>query len=172
MNRNEKKQAIADLKEKFKKASITLLADYKGLKVNEMNELRKELQKGSAKLQVVKNTLAKLALKDTELQSLTEHFRETVAVVTGQGDPVNAAKAFVKFAKDRETPKIKIGIFSGDLMNAAQVEALSKLPTREEMIAKLMGSMQAPAQNLVNVLAAIPRQWVTVLAAMRDKKSA
>jgi large subunit ribosomal protein L10 len=171
VNREEKIQSVAELKEKMKKASITLLADFKGMKVNELNDLRRELRKSSARLQVVKNTLAKIAVKDTEFKDLGEHFKETVALVTGEGDPVAPAKVLVKFAKDKETPKIKVGFLSGELMKASQVEALSRLPSREEMIAKLMGSMQAPTQNLVNVLAAIPRKLVTVLAAIRDKKT-
>ena len=172
MNREEKNQALTELKEKMQKATIALLADFKGMKVNELNDLRRELRKGDARLLVVKNTLAKLAVKDSDMAGLSEHFRETVALVTGTGDPVAPAKILVKFAKDKETPKIKAGFLSGEVMKAAQVEALSKLPSREEMIAKLLGSMQSPAQNLVNVLAAIPRQLVTVLAAVRDKKSA
>jgi large subunit ribosomal protein L10 len=171
LNREEKTQSVAALKEKIQKASITLLADFKGMKVNELNDLRRELRKSEARLQVVKNTLAKIAVKDTEFKALGEYFRETVALVTGEGDPVAPAKVLVKFAKDKETPKIKAGYLSGEIMKSSQVEALSKLPSREEMIAKLLGSMQAPAQNWVNVLAAVPRQWVTVLAAIRDKKS-
>lgn len=171
MNREEKSQSVAELKEKMQKASITLLADFKGMKVNELNDLRRQLRASSARLQVVKNTLAKIAVKDTEFKGLAEYFRETVALVTGEGDPVAPAKVLVKFAKDKETPKIKAGFLSGEVMKGSQVEALSKLPSREEMISKLMGSMQAPAQNLVNVLAAIPRQVATVLAAIRDKKT-
>jgi large subunit ribosomal protein L10 len=172
VNREEKSQSVAALKEKMQRASITLLADFKGMKVNELNDLRRELLKNSARLQVVKNTLAKIAVKDTEFKVLGEYFRETVALVTGVGDPVAPAKVLVKFAKDKETPKIKVGFLAGELMKASQVVALSKLPSREEMISMLLGSMQAPAQNWVNVLAAVPRQLVTVLAAVRDKKTA
>lgn len=170
MNREEKNQAIQDLKSRFQKATITLLADYKGLKVNEINELRKKLSENSAKMHVVKNTLARLAVEETEMKGLREHFTGTTAVITTEGDPVSSTKALVQFAKDREKPQVKVGFMSGELIDAARVEALSKLPSREEMLAKLMGSMQAPAQNLVNVLAAIPRQLVTVLAAIRDQK--
>ena len=170
MNREEKNQAVQDLKSRFQAASITLLADYKGLKVNEINELRQKLSENAAKMQVVKNTLARLALEETEMKELQEHFKGTTAVITAEGDPVSSTKVLIQFAKDREKPQIKVGFMSGELMDAAKVEALSKLPSREEMLAKLLGSMQAPAQNLVNVLAAIPRQLVTVLAAIRDQK--
>lgn len=170
MNREQKKASVKDLKERFQKASITLLADYKGLEVNELNELRQKLFDNSAKLQVVKNTLAKLAVAETELEPLSEHFSGTTAVITAEEDPVTPTKALIDFAKDRELPAIKVGFMSGELMDAAKVLALSKLPSREELLAKLLGSMQAPAQNMVNVLAAVPRQLVTVLAAIRDQK--
>lgn len=171
MNRAEKTEMIAELKDRFTKSSITLLADYKGLKVNDMNELRRKLLDSQARLMVVKNTLAKLAVEETDLKPLQDHFVGTLAVITGEGDPVGPAKALIQFAKDREKPEIKWGFMSGELMEAGQVEALSKLPSREEMLAKLLGSMQAPAQNLVNVLVAVPRQLVTVLSAIRDQKS-
>ena len=171
MNREEKVQAIQELKDQFSKATVTLWADYKGLKVTEINELRRELRGSDAQMQVVKNTLAKLAVADTELAPLGEHFQGTTAIVVSEGDPVGPAKVLVKFAKDREKPEIKVGFLSGELMESAQVLALSKLPSREEMLAKLLGSMQAPAQNWVNVLAAVPRQLATVLAAVRDQKT-
>lgn len=171
MNRAQKTEMVEKLKSRFSKASITLLADYRGLKVNDMNQLRRKLQTNTAELLVVKNTLAKLAVEDTDLKPLQEHFAGTLAVVTAEGDPVASAKALIQFAKENEKPEIKVGFMSGELMEAKQIEALSKLPSREEMIAKLLGSMQAPAQNLVNVMAAVPRQLVTVLSAIRDQKS-
>ncbi|MCB1214739.1 MAG: 50S ribosomal protein L10 [Deltaproteobacteria bacterium] len=171
MNRQEKEQAISDLRTRFEKASLTLLTDYCGLKVNNINQLRAQLKEVGAEMKVVKNTLAKLVLKDTGLEALESYFAGTVAVVTTGEDPVSPAKVLVKFIKDHEKPVLKIGYLSGDLMEPKSVEALSKLPGREELLSKLLGSMQAPAQNLVNVIAAIPRQLVTVLAAVRDTKA-
>ena len=172
MNRSEKKQAVEELKERFQKTSVTLLADYKGLKVSEITQLRQELRKNQAELKVLKNTLASLALKGTEMEVLAEYFVGTTAVVTSFGDPASPAKILVKFAKDNEKAKIKVGFLSGKLMKLAEIETLSRLPSREELLAKMLGSMLAPAQNLVNVMVAIPRQLVTVLAAVRDQKSA
>jgi Ribosomal protein L10 len=171
MNRTEKTQAVEELKKSFQKSAMTLLADYHGLKVSELTKLRQELRKSAAELKVLKNTLASLALKDTEMAGLAPHFVGTNAVILTEGDPVTPAKILVKFAKDFEKAKIKAGFLSGKLLNAAEIEALSKLPSREEMLAKLMGSMLAPAQNWVNVLSALPRQLATVLAAIRDKKT-
>jgi large subunit ribosomal protein L10 len=172
MDKAEKGQAIEELKSRFQQASVTLLADYKGLKVSELTQLRRELRNSAAELKVLKNTLAVLALKDTEMAPLSEFFVGTTAVVTTLGDPVSPAKVLVKFAKDFEKAQIKMGFMSGKLLKPAEIEALSKLPSREEMLAKMLGSMKAPAQNMLNVLVAIPRQLVTVLAAVRDTKSA
>jgi large subunit ribosomal protein L10 len=171
VNREEKKQAVQELKERFQKASIALLADYKGLKANEINQLRRELRKQSAQLKVLKNTLAKIAVEGTELKDLKDQFQGTVAVITSEADPVGPAKVLVQFAKEFEKPQIKMGALDGKLLSLAEIVALSKLPSREELLAKMLGSMLAPAQNLVNVLSAVPRQLVTVLAAIRDKKS-
>lgn len=171
MKRQEKEQTVQDLKERFQKANVTLLADFTGLKVNEMNQLRRELRENSAEMKVLKNTLAKLAIKETELKDLEDHFQGTTAIVTSAGDPVGPAKILVKFAKKLEKPKIKAGFLSGKILEISEIEALSKLPSRDELLAKLLGSMQAPAQNLVNVFAAVPRQLVTVLSAIRDKKT-
>lgn len=172
MNKAEKSQAVEELKQRFQNASVTLLADYQGLKVSELTQLRQELRKTAAELKVLKNTLANLALKDTEMAPLAQHFVGTNAVILATGDPVTPAKILVKFAKDFEKAKVKAGFLSGKLMSPLEVEALSRLPSREEMLAKILGSMLAPAQNWVNVLSAMPRRLVTVLAAIRDKKTA
>ncbi len=171
MNRQEKQSSIEELKQRFSNCVIALLTDYKGLKVNEMNQLRRALKGVDAEMKVYKNTLAKLAVRDTGMDVLNDYFQGTVALVTSKVDPVGPAKVIVNFAKEFQKPEIKAAVVSGALMNASQIDSLSKLPSREEMLAKLMGSMNAPAQNLVNVLSAIPRQLVTVLAAIRDKKS-
>ena len=172
MNREEKAQAVEALKERFQKTSVTLLAEYQGLKVSELTKLRQELRKTNAEVKILKNTLAGLALKGTEMEPLSKLFVGPTAVVTSAKDPVTPAKVLVKFVKEFEKAKIKGGFLSGKVMTPAEIETLSKLPSREEMLAKMLGSMQAPAQNLVNVLSALPRQLATVLAAIRDKKTA
>jgi large subunit ribosomal protein L10 len=172
MNREEKAQTVAALKERFQKTSVTLLAEYQGLKVSELTKLRQELRKTDAEVKILKNTLAGLALKGTEMEPLSKFFVGPTAVVTSAKDPVTPAKVLVKFVKEFEKAKIKAGFLSGKVMTPAEIETLSKLPSREEMLAKMLGSMQAPAQNLVNVLSALPRQLATVLAAIRDKKTA
>jgi len=92
--------------------------------------------------------------------------------VTSKTDPVAPAKVLMKFAKDMEKLQPKMGFLSGKVISAKEIDDLSKLPSREEMLAKILGSMMAPPQNLYNVMTAIPRKLVTVLAAVRDKKAA
>ena len=171
MNRTEKHTEVERLKEKFSKAKILLLTDYKGLKVEEVNKLRLELRtKAQARMKVVKNRLAKIAVCGTNLEFLADHFVGTTAVTMTSADPTQAAKILVKFAKDHEKVKFKVAGMDGRVLTEKQVQALAMLPSREELLAKLLGSLQAPARNWVMVLAQIPRQLVNVLAAVRDKK--
>src|SRR5262249_35860574 len=159
-----KEEEVRELSDRFKKAELTILAEYSGLTAGQMTNLRRALREAQADIKVVKNTLAQLAVKDTEMQILQEHFKGTIAAITAQEDAVTTSKALVQFAKDAEKLKIRIGFLSGKLVEAHQIEALSKLPSREQMLATLLGSMKAPAQNLVGVLAAVPRKLVCALA--------
>ncbi len=170
MNRQGKADLVEDLKKRFQDTSVALLTDFQGLKVSDITKLRQNLRKSQAELKVIKNTLATLALKGTEMEGLNKFFIGPTALVTTPADPIEPTKILVKFFKDLEKSKIKAGYLSGKILTAAEIETLSKLPSREEMLSKLLGSMQAPAQSLVNVMSAIPRQLVTVLAAIRDKK--
>lgn len=170
MNRTEKSAEIEVLKNKFAKAPLMILADYKGLKVEQFNRLRRKLEEKDSSVKVVKNRLAKIAIQGTEWAQLSDHFKGTTSVTTAGSDPVGPAKVFTEFAKDNEVVKFKAGFMAGKVLSIREIEALAKLPSREELIAKMLGSMMAPARNLVNVLAQIPRQVVNVLAAVRDKK--
>ncbi len=170
MNRDQKAVEIEKLKGKFSKAQIMIVTDYKGLTVEKFNLLRRKLVEKNSHIKVIKNRLAKIAVKDTPMDALAVHFKGTTAVATSDTDPVGPAKAYTDFVKENEQVQFKAAFMGGKVLSAAQVEALAKLPSREELVAKLMGSMQAPARNLVSVMAQIPRQVVNVLAAIRDQK--
>ncbi len=170
MIRQEKGNEIELLKKKMISSSIAILSDNNGLTVADITKLRVQLRKENASLKVSKNTLAKKAIVGTTHETLAPYFKGPTMLVTTEHDPVQSAKVLVKFAEDNEKFTLKAGFLDGKLMSVKELVSLSKLPSREELLAKLLGSMQAPAQNLVNVLAAIPRQLVTVLAAIRDKK--
>lgn len=170
MNRTAKEQEVERIKQTLTKAQLAILTDYKGLAANDFNALRKKLREKESKINVVKNRLAKIAVKGTEQEALTDHFEGTTAVTTSEGDPTGPAKVITKFAKEHEQVRIKAATMNGRLISVADIQALASLPGREELIAKLMGSMMAPIKNWVFVLAQIPRNLVGVLAAIRDQK--
>ena len=170
MNRTEKAAEIEELKSRFAESQLTVLTDYKGLSVASITELRHKLHASKSRLKIVKNRLAKIAVKDTALEGLHSQFIGTTAVVTTTGDVTAQAKVVVDFAKDNELFKIKIGILSGKTIDHKGLQALAKLPSKEQLIAKILGSLNAPATNLASVLAQIPRQLVNVLDAIRKQK--
>lgn len=170
MNRTEKVAEVDALRAKLAKSSIAILAGYRGLSVAAITELRAKLRAKAGSLKVVKNRLAKLAIKDTSYQVLTEYLVGPVALVTTEKDPVGPSKVLMEFAKDNERLQIKTGVLEGSVLKIKDLEALAKMPSREELIAKLMGSMQAPITNLVNVMGQIPRQIVNVLSAIKSQK--
>ncbi len=170
MNRTEKAAEVEALKTRFAESQLTVLTDYKGLSVASITELRHKLNASKSRLKIVKNRLAKIAVKDTSLEALSTQFTGTTAVVTTAEDVAAQAKVVVDFAKDNELFKIKVGILSGKLIDRKGLETLAKLPSKEQLIAQLLGSFNAPATNLASVLAQIPRQLVNVLDAVRKQK--
>lgn len=170
MNRAQKTQEIESLKNRFANSQLTILAGYKGLTVAQMTELRNKLRASQSAFKVVKNRLAKIAVEGSNHADLKDHFKDTVAVATSEADPTAPAKILVEFAKQNEKLEIKAALLDGKILTNAEVKALADMPSKEELIAKLMGSMQAPAQNLVGVLSQIPRQVVQVLSAVKAQK--
>lgn len=171
MLRSEKEAELGALKEKWSHAEAAILIEYRGLKVSEMTDLRRRLTQSHAELKVVKNRLAKLAIAGTAMESLGGFLTGPVAVATASRDVVAAAKVLREFAKENERCKIKSGFLRPDrVLSPKDVDALALVPSKEASIAKLMGSMQAPIQNMVAVLAAIPRQVPNVLTAIKTQK--
>ena len=170
MNRAEKAAEVEKLKSRFVTAQLMILADYKGLSVASITDLRSKLREKQSSLKVVKNRLAKIAIKDTPVDVLNDHFVGATAIATTEIDPTGPAKVLTDFAKDNESLKIKIGFMDGKALDLNAIKTLASLPSKEELIVKLLGSMQAPATNLVNVLSQIPRQLVNVLSAIKEQK--
>lgn len=170
MNRTQKAAEVESLKSKFVNSQLTLVTEYQGLDVASVTELRKALSKDEATLKVVKNRLAKIALKDTPCEELSQYFVGATAITVTEGDPVAPAKTLSDFAKTHEELKVKVGFLDGKLLTPEEVKMLATMPSKEELLAKLLGSMQAPATNLVSVLSQIPRQLVQVLSAVKDQK--
>lgn len=170
--RQSKEALVAEFAAKLKEAKAAFLADYRGLDVEQANDLRNKLRDAGVEYRVVKNTLLRLAAKDTDAECLDEFLAGPTAIALVTDDPVAPAKALVEFAKKHEIFQLKAGMLEGKLLDAAAIKALSDLPSREELLAKMLGSMSAPATNFVGVLAAIPRSFVQVLAAIKDQKEA
>lgn len=170
MNRTEKSNEVSKLKQRFEKAKAMFFADYRGLTVAEVTELRQKLYVQQSAMKVVKNRLAKLAFKDLKVEGMDPFLKGPTAIASSDTDAVVPAKILVDFAKTHEKLQLRAGYMDGTVLDVKSIIALAKLPSREVLLSKMLGSMQAPATNLVNVLAAVPRGLVTALAAIRDSK--
>lgn len=172
MNRDNKEQLVADLATRLAGTNATFLADYRGLTVEQVNTLRGELRKAGAEYKVVKNTLLRLASRGTSSECLDPMLAGPTAIAIAGADPVATAKVMAEFAKTNAKFELKGGALDGKALSVDDVKALAELPSREVLLARLLGSLNAPATNFVGVLAAVPRSFVQVLAAYQDKKAA
>ena len=174
MERSQKEAQVSELRSIFNNMSAGVLVDYRGIEANQVVELRKKLNDASSTMKVIKNSLARIAAEDTPFSELADQFTQTRALVYSDGDPVEQAKVLSAATKEIENLKILAGILVGDsktsILNTGEVEALSKLPSREELIVKMLFLMQTPATQLVRILKAVPVKFVHTLAAIRDSK--
>lgn len=172
MRKEQKIKETGFLAERIEKAKAMIFAGYRGLNVAEMTELRTKLRKGESTLKVVKNRLMKRVLKEKGMDSVSRHFREPTAVASSEHDPVNIAKVLIEFARTHDKFVVKGGYLEGKELSTSDIETLSKMPPREVLIARALGSMIAPASNLARVLQAIPRKVVYAINAIKDTKKA
>jgi large subunit ribosomal protein L10 len=171
LNRENKQQLISELHEKLKNAKAVFLADFRGMNVTQATGLRNELRKASVEYKVVKNTLLELASRGTDKEALSSHYAGPTAIAFSYDDPVGAAKVLTRCAKEQQaTFKLKAAVLSGKAITVADIQALADLPSREVLLAKLLGTMNAPMTNFVGTLAAVPGSFVRVLDAIRAQK--
>lgn len=172
LNRSQKEQQVADLTALLKEAPAAFLADYRGINVEQETELRAKLRAAGVNYRVAKNNLLKLAARDADAGCLEEYLVGPTAIAFAGNDPVAPAKVLSEFAKSVDAFEVKAGVMGGKLMTVADIQALSDLPSREQLLASALSSMNAPVSNFVGTLAAIPRSLVNVLSAIKDQKAA
>jgi large subunit ribosomal protein L10 len=171
LNLEQKKAVVVEVSEQVSTAQAIIVAEYRGLQVGEMTELRAQARKSGVYLRVLKNTLVRRAVEGTPFSGLASEM--VGPLVFGiSSDPVSAAKVLNDFAKANDKFVIKAGAMPNQVMDAKAVQALASLPSREELLAKLLGTMQAPVAKFVRTLNEVPTKFVRGLAAVRDQKAA
>lgn len=169
LNLDEKKAVVAEVSAEVAKAQAIVVAEYRGLEVGNMTDLRRQARNAGVYLRVLKNTLARRAVKDTPFEKLSDQMVGPL-IYGMSSDPVATAKVMNEFAKSNDKLVIKAGAMPNSLISSAEVKALANMPSRDELIAKLLGTMQAPVAQFVRTLNEVPSRFVRTLAAVRDAK--
>lgn len=170
MRKADKEIVISGFSEKLKKAQAVILAEYRGLKVSEITEIRRTIKKNDGEFKVIKNRLAKRAMMGTDWAVLEKHMKGPIGIATSGQDAVVLSKVLTKFSETYPALKLKAGVLGGKLLGVKEIEALSKLPSKEELYAKMLRTLQAPATNLARVLQAVPQKLAMALKAISEKK--
>ena len=171
LNLEEKKAVVSEVSKQIENAQSFILAEYRGVGVGEMTNLRTEARKSGVYLKVLKNSLVKRAVEGTPFSSLSEDMVGPLVFGISE-DPVAAAKVLSNFADKNDLFVIKSGAMPNEKMDVSAVKALASLPSRDELLAKLLGTMQAPIVKFVRTLNEVPTKFARGLAAVRDQKSA
>lgn len=168
----EKQQIIEEIKDKVNNAQSVVLVDYRGLKVDELTELRRQYREAGVDYKVYKNTMMRFAFKEAGFEEFNEHLVGPNAVAFGMEDPVQAAKITDEFAKKHKSLEIKAGIVDGKIIGIDEIKNLASLPSKEVLIAQTLGGLNAPITGFVNVLQGNIRNLVYALNAVVEKKEA
>jgi large subunit ribosomal protein L10 len=172
LNISQKKEQVERLSKEISESEIAILVDYKGLNVLQLTQLRSKLRAADVQMEVVKNTLLRLSVEGTDSSVLKDLFKGPSAIVLSKKDPVAPAKILVDFAKDNEKLEIKAAALAGKLLSVEEIAQLAKMPSKEELLGKLVCTLNAVPTSFVNVLAGVPRAFVNVLNAVKDQKEA
>lgn len=170
MARPEKVARVDEVRAMFEDTRSVVLSDFSGLNVKKISELRDICRKNNVEFKVVKNTLAKLGVKETEASGLSEYFEGPTAIAISREAENIPAKILAEFAKEHESPKFKAGFLDGNVIDATAVLALSKMPSKDELFSKLMGSIMSPGNGLVACLQGPLRNLMNVLDRLKEQK--
>jgi len=170
MDRAAKEQEVGHLNERVGRAPIAIVTEYRGLNVAEIGELRSKVREAEGEYLVAKNTLMRLAIRDTGASALEPLLTGPNAIAFGYSDAVAIAKAVKDFAKDHDALQIKGGVMDGETLSTAQVEQLASLPSKDELRAQLLALLMTPATSLARLLQAPAQQLVQVLEAKRQQE--
>jgi len=169
---NIKKAKVEELSQKMKEAKSFILADYRGLTVEQDTQLRKEMREAGVEYTVIKNSIIRFAAKENGYDGLDQYLAGPTALAISTSDPVAPSKLLTKFAKQYEKLEIKAGVVEGNIVDINGIKAIANLPSREELIAKVVGGLAGPMYGIVNVLNANIRGLVVALNAIAEKKQA
>lgn len=167
-----KEAEVAEIQEKLQKSQSVMFLDYRGLTVSEVTELRNKMRAAGVEYKVIKNTMMRRAAQEAGVEGLDEILEGPTAVAFGYEDPVAPAKILVNFIENAKKTQLKGGVLAGRAMSQAEIKDLASLPSKEQLLAKLMGSLNAPVTGLVMALSGIPRKLVYALNAIKEKKEA
>lgn len=171
MKREDKQVLVDRLHGELKESAAVFVTEYKGLDVETLTRLRRGISGAGGSYRVVKNTLLRRASTETPADLIKEHFVGPTAIATVKEDPLGVAKALVDFVKDNEALKVQAGILGEQVLDFKSIQELAKMPSKEVLLAKMLGSMNAPVGNFVGVMAAMLRQLVYVLKAIEEQKA-
>ena len=169
LTKKQKEQVIEDLTDRIKRQKVLVFTDFSGLKVSETRDLRKKLREAGMEYKVAKKTLIKLALEKAKKVADIMQFKSSVALVFGYNDPIMPAKIISGFSKEHNKLKVLGGLMEDKVLTVEEIKELAKIPSREELLAKLVWSIKSPVSGLVNVLSGNIRNLIGILTALQNK---
>jgi large subunit ribosomal protein L10 len=169
LNRKEKEQIISDFNKKIEGYKAVVLTHYRGLNVDQMNHLRKRLREEKISYHVIKNTLMRLASKGTDLEKLGDYFEGPTAIAISYGDPILLAKVLLEFIKTQPSLKIKVGLIEGRVAPPEEVKALATMPSREVLLAQILGEIQTSGGQVMGAILSILQQMLGIIQARVDQ---
>jgi large subunit ribosomal protein L10 len=172
MPNNKNKQTVEELRQKIQKAKSIILADYRGLSADDINKLRADIKDKGAETTVAKNTLLKVALEEEKIDvgEISEDLKGPTAAIFSYEDSITPIKTLFDFAKNLELPKIKSAIIDGVYNDSEKLEEISKIPSKEELLARLVSSLKSPLSGIANTLGGVQKNFVYTINAIKTQK--